>query len=98
MANVSSAVEIETRTGRVLSIALQGVADDQSVNVGTLLKGIKFSVSAADTADAHYCHISCSTTEMLSLFPGEREKVLVERIGDAYVLNETTYTRPESQR
>src|SRR3954468_794131 len=37
MANVSSAVEIETRTGRVLSIALQGVADDQSVNVGTLL-------------------------------------------------------------
>ncbi len=37
MANVSVAVEIETRIERDLSIAFQGVADDQSVNVGTLL-------------------------------------------------------------
>jgi hypothetical protein len=37
MANVSVAVEIETRTKHDLSIAFQGVADDQSVNVGTLL-------------------------------------------------------------
>jgi hypothetical protein len=37
MVNVRGAVEIETRTGHVLSIAFQGVADDQSVNVGTLL-------------------------------------------------------------
>jgi hypothetical protein len=37
MANVSVAVEIETRTGHDLSIAFQGVADDQSANVGTLL-------------------------------------------------------------
>jgi hypothetical protein len=37
MANVSVAVEIETRTEHVLSIAFQGVADDQSANVGTLL-------------------------------------------------------------
>ena len=39
MANVSVAVEIETRIERDLSIAFQGVADDQSVNVGTLLSG-----------------------------------------------------------
>ena len=38
MANVSVAVEIETRIERDLSIAFQGVADDQSVNVGTLLR------------------------------------------------------------
>jgi hypothetical protein len=37
MANVSVAVEIETRTEHVLSIAFQGVTYDQSVNVGTLL-------------------------------------------------------------
>ena len=37
MANVSVTVEIETRTERDLSNAFQGVADDQSVNVGTLL-------------------------------------------------------------
>jgi hypothetical protein len=37
MANVSVAVEIETRTEHDLSTVLQGVADDQSVNVGTLV-------------------------------------------------------------
>jgi hypothetical protein len=37
MANDSGVVEIETRTEHGLSIALQGVADDQPVNVGTLL-------------------------------------------------------------
>src|SRR5450759_3665232 len=37
MANVSVAVEIETRTEHDLSTVLQGVADDQSVNVGTLI-------------------------------------------------------------
>src|SRR5450759_1258375 len=39
MANVSVAVEIETRTEHDLSTVLQGVADDQSVNVGTLVPG-----------------------------------------------------------
>ena len=42
MANVSVAVEIETRTGHDLSIAFQGVADDQSANVGTLLGSFIF--------------------------------------------------------
>jgi hypothetical protein len=37
MANVSVEVEIETRTEHDLSTVLQGVADDQSVNVGTLV-------------------------------------------------------------
>src|SRR5450830_633874 len=37
MANVSVAVEIETRTEHDLSTVLQGVADDQSVSVGTLV-------------------------------------------------------------
>ena len=46
MANVSVAVEIETRIERDLSIAFQGVADDQSVNVGTLLKLHKTEFSA----------------------------------------------------
>src|SRR5665213_2968314 len=46
MANVSVAVEIETRTGHDLSIAFQGVADDQSANVGTLLSLIAIDFSA----------------------------------------------------
>jgi hypothetical protein len=37
VANVSVAVEIETRIEHDLSTVLQGVADDQSVNVGTLM-------------------------------------------------------------
>jgi hypothetical protein len=37
MANVSVAVEIETRIKHDLSITFQAVASDQSLNVGTLL-------------------------------------------------------------
>lgn len=47
MANVSVAVEIETRIERDLSIAFQGVADDQSVNVGTLLIAGLFEIGWA---------------------------------------------------
>jgi hypothetical protein len=45
MENVSVAVEIETRTEHDLSTVLQGVADDQSVNVGTLVR--KYSNSSS---------------------------------------------------
>ena len=52
MANVSVAVEIETRIERDLSIAFQGVADDQSVNVGTLLGiGMNRANSASGDVD-----------------------------------------------
>src|SRR5665647_1001158 len=49
MANVSVAVEIETRTEHDLSTVLQGVADDQSVNVGTLVI-VNKSVGGRDRA------------------------------------------------
>ena len=52
MANVSVAVEIETRIERDLSIAFQGVADDQSVNVGTLLVRRDKSCRRARSASA----------------------------------------------
>ena len=63
MANVSVAVEIETRIERDLSIAFQGVADDQSVNVGTLLGECVFStlqIFNLETEGACLCSISHS--------------------------------------
>jgi len=38
MANISGAVQIETKKNHELSISLQSVAGDQSLNVGTLVK------------------------------------------------------------
>jgi hypothetical protein len=53
------------------------------------LQGIDFNVSAARSAADHYCHISCLTEDVLSVFPGDREEVAgVERIGDTFVLSE----------
>jgi hypothetical protein len=43
MANVSVAVEIETRIKHDLSIVFQAVASDQTLNVGTLLTSIQLS-------------------------------------------------------
>lgn len=54
------------------------------------LKGIEFDASAATDGTHRYCHISCRTEDVLSLFPGERSTVTVERVGDSYVLGETS--------
>jgi hypothetical protein len=54
------------------------------------LKGIKFEESWANNNAARYCHITCSTNEVLALFPGEREVVGgVERVGDTFVLGDS---------
>ena len=53
------------------------------------LRGIDFDANAASNGTVHYCHISCSTTEMVSLFPGERTPVNgVMRVGNSFVLDE----------
>jgi hypothetical protein len=52
MANVSVAVEIETRTEHDLSTVLQGVADDQSVNVGTLVARNIIELATSGERDA----------------------------------------------
>jgi hypothetical protein len=55
------------------------------------LKGINFEQSRAHNDVAHYCHITCSTEDMLALFPGERVAVgSVERVGDSFVLGDAT--------
>jgi hypothetical protein len=53
------------------------------------LSGIDFESSAAGNGSFYYCHVACKTTEMLAIFPGDREPVTgVERVGDCFVLNE----------
>jgi hypothetical protein len=69
MANVSSAVEIETRTGRVLSIALQGVADDQSVNVGTLLITKEKAIDEIIRRGSHVSHPTPIGTSIVARNP-----------------------------
>jgi hypothetical protein len=58
------------------------------------LKGIDFEASAACNETAHYCHISLSTAEVISRFPGEREVVSVERVGDSFVLVDSPKPAP----
>lgn len=53
------------------------------------LKGIHFEISAAQNAKEHYCHVLLRTDDLLSVFPGERQVIAVERIGDTLVLNES---------
>jgi hypothetical protein len=53
------------------------------------LDGIHFEASTAKDNTHHYRHISCSTQDMLSVFPGERQDVPgVQRIGDSFILSE----------
>jgi len=55
------------------------------------LQGINFDASAAVNETDHYCHVSFLTSEVLSVFPGEREQVTgIARVGDAFVLDEKT--------
>lgn len=60
------------------------------------LKGIHFESSAAQNDTAHYCHISFRTADVVSIFPGEREAVSAERIGDTYILNELSIQPPRN--
>jgi hypothetical protein len=53
------------------------------------LKGIHFEISAAQNAKEHYCHVLFRTDDLLSVFPGERQVIPVERIGDTLVVNES---------
>jgi hypothetical protein len=53
------------------------------------LQGIDYDASAAGNGTEYYCHISCLTDDVLSVFPGQREEVTgVLRIGDSFVLGE----------
>ena len=64
------------------------------------LKGIHFEISAAQNAREHYCHIVLRTDDLLSVFPGERQSLAIEKVGDTLVLNEkeARYTRPRTVR
>jgi hypothetical protein len=53
------------------------------------LQGIDFQASSAQSDNANYCHITCASSEVLSIFPGERQEIFgVERVGDTFVVNE----------
>jgi hypothetical protein len=64
------------------------------------LQGINFDASAAANETEHYCHVSFLTTDVLSVFPGEREQVTgISRVGDVFVLDEKTKAAlPASRR
>jgi hypothetical protein len=53
------------------------------------LQGIDFRGSSARSENANYCHITFATTEVLSVFPGNRQEVFgVERVGDSFIVSE----------
>lgn len=53
------------------------------------LKGIDFDRSTARNDKDRYCHIVCSTSEILAAFPGERQPVgAVVQVGDSYLLSD----------
>ena len=53
------------------------------------LKGIDFERSTARNNKDRYCHIVCSTSQILAAFPGERQPIgNVERVGDSYLLSD----------
>jgi hypothetical protein len=58
------------------------------------LQGIDFEASAAWNETVHYCHISLITAEVISAFPGAREVVSVERVGDSFALMEAGKPMP----
>jgi len=62
------------------------------------LKGIHFESSSAQNDNEHYCHILVPSTDLLAAFPTEKQEVIVERIGDTFVLNESARNRPRASR
>jgi hypothetical protein len=52
---------------------------------------MNFEISAARNEKANYCHITVSTEELLSVFPGERQQVSgVEQVGYSFIVTEQT--------
>jgi hypothetical protein len=64
------------------------------------LQGMDFHDSTATDGKTHYGHISFSTQEVLSVFPGDAVAVDgVERVGDVFLLSEKAHrVRPASRR
>jgi hypothetical protein len=63
------------------------------------LNGIDFQASAAGNGSAYYCHVSCNTPDVLSLFPCERKQVSgIEQVGDCFVLDESVRKLPVNSR
>ncbi len=64
------------------------------------LKGIHFDISAAENSKEHYCHVVLRTDDLLTVFPGERQQIAVEQIGDTFVVNDNARqtNRPNSLR
>jgi hypothetical protein len=56
------------------------------------LKGIHFDASAAQNSAAYYCHIVLRTDDLLTVFPGEREPIGAEQIGDTIIVNEIAHS------
>ena len=54
------------------------------------LKDTDFESSAASDGVRRYCHISCQMDEVLAQFPGERQRVDVQQIGDSFVLQDVS--------
>jgi hypothetical protein len=55
------------------------------------LQGIDFDASAAGNGTQYYCHVSCNTEDMLSVFPVQGEHIDgVFRVGDSFVLSESS--------
>lgn len=53
------------------------------------LQGIDFERSTARNSIERYCHIVCSTSEILAAFPGDRQPISgVERVGDSYLVSD----------
>jgi hypothetical protein len=59
------------------------------------LRGIHFEISAAQNSTAYYCHVVLRTDDLLRFFPGERQQIAVEQIGETIVVHDTaTKTNP----
>jgi hypothetical protein len=64
------------------------------------LKGIDFDASAAGSETEYYCHISCLSDDVISLFPPQGEEITgVRKIGKSFILcGEPSTLRPGSSR
>jgi len=64
------------------------------------LRGIHFDISATQNSEAYYCHVMLRTDDLLTAFPGDRQPIGAEQIGDTIVLNETAHSasQPRTSR
>lgn len=52
------------------------------------LKGIHFDISAAQNSEVYYCHVVLGTDDLLTVFPGDKQPIGAEQIGDTIVVND----------